>query len=195
MLVPRFGGFKGDRMNPIANTWYYDPKKQTLKPGPSMIYPRRRALLTLLRDGRILITGGWSPDPFTMVAHAEVFDPTKGTFTALSDMYVPRCRHNAVQLSSGDVLVVGGQTSKSLSDSGYTMTATAEILDIKSGKFVLIGQLHNARQDATVVALPNNQAFVCGGESDEIESIHHNSEPVLEPEIYEGKYKALEPTK
>ena len=67
----------------------------------SMAYPRTWGFTaTLLRDGRVLITGGY--DGQAALANAELYDPSKGTFTAAGAMATPRDqRHSGPRNNPG----------------------------------------------------------------------------------------------
>ena len=69
---------------------------------------------TLLRDGRVLVTGGLASPPVrgsSLGAHlktAETYDPSNGTWTLAGSMTLTRAGHAATLLDDGTVLVVGG---------------------------------------------------------------------------------------
>jgi hypothetical protein len=98
----------------------FDPATSTFSPTGSMSprvdrdltnryndrYPRR---LTLLNDGRVLVTGGIADDRgFTPVADAELFDPATGTFRAIGPMLEPRSGQSVTVLEDGRVVIIGG---------------------------------------------------------------------------------------
>jgi N-acetylneuraminic acid mutarotase len=88
----------------------YDPQLGTWSATGSLHVPRGGAAATLLRDGRVLVTGGVSDGIDGPVhASAELFDPRLGTWTYTPSMAQPRFRHVAVLLSDGTVLVAGGK--------------------------------------------------------------------------------------
>lgn len=188
-LHPSFDkvNFKADDDGPTDFTWYFDPKTMKVRSGPKMTYPRRGAVVIRLKDGRFLFAGGCCPEPFQSVCGVEIFDPKTNKFFAMPEMKVPRYEHSMAQLRNGKVLIVGGQTRKKLSDAGYCLTSSIEILDLEKEKVTLVGQLRHARKNAIVVASGKNQAFICGGESDETEGFDdHPYEPVQEAELYTG---------
>ncbi len=74
---------------------------------------RRYPTLTLLRDGRVLLSGGEVNSPGggtgTVVDTAEIFDPVTGTLSPTGSMTKPRTGHSTTLLPDGRVLVAGGR--------------------------------------------------------------------------------------
>ncbi|HEY3054122.1 MAG TPA: kelch repeat-containing protein [Thermoanaerobaculia bacterium] len=70
---------------------------------------------TLLRDGRVLVSGG-SDDSGNAIGPAEIFNPVTGAWSMAHANVVPRIGHAAVLLRDGRVLVVGGVPSASSSE-------------------------------------------------------------------------------
>ncbi|HEX6867666.1 MAG TPA: kelch repeat-containing protein [Candidatus Limnocylindrales bacterium] len=80
-----------------------DPDTPPRFPAP---YRRR---LTLLADGRVLVTGGIETAPGGVpVADAELFDPSTGTFEAIGPMNDPRFGQSSTLLDDGRVVIIGG---------------------------------------------------------------------------------------
>jgi hypothetical protein len=78
----------------------------------SMAYPRRHNNLTVLPDGKVLVTGGTSSCGFTnesgAVFAAEMWDPATGQWTTLASAAVVRVYHSTtVLLPDGRVLSTG----------------------------------------------------------------------------------------
>jgi hypothetical protein len=76
---------------------------------------RKRAAhaMTLLSDGRVLVTGGYDAS-FNYFSEAEIYDPSTGAFTTVSSrLSAPRALHSAVAVAGGAVgsavFVAGGQ--------------------------------------------------------------------------------------
>lgn len=76
---------------------------------------------TLLKNGKVLVTGGRGLS-YSAIADADLYDPATGTFSATGNMVLPRAGHVATLLPNGNVLITG-----SASVAGGAATATAEL--------------------------------------------------------------------
>jgi hypothetical protein len=85
------------------------PSWQSVAP---MAFPRRHLNVTLLPDGKVLVTGGTSSvdnDATKAMLEAEVWDPASEAWSTMAAMKYPRIYHStAVLLLDGRVLVGGG---------------------------------------------------------------------------------------
>jgi hypothetical protein len=106
---------------------------------------------TLLRTGKVLITGGGVGLSFT--SSAELYDPATQTFTATGSMTANRIDHTATMLPNGKVLIVGGTTS----------TLVSEIYDAAAGTFSTTGSLNTIRRLHSATTLSNGQVLIIGG--------------------------------
>jgi WD40 repeat protein len=112
---------------------------------------------TLLKDGKVLVTGGFDSNGQSL-AIAELFDTTSGTFTPTGSMKTARSGHTATVLNDGTVLVAGG-----VDNSNGKFLATAELFDPTSGTFTLTGSMGTARESHTGTLLRNGEVLVTGG--------------------------------
>jgi large repetitive protein len=130
---------------------------------------RFESTATLLRDGRVLVSGGVLGRPDATIegtlASVEVWDPATETFSSTGSMAEDRRNHTATLLPDGRVLVVGGGQ-----DSGMTMwavadrsLATAEIWDPATGLFSPTGPMADARQLHSATVLADGRVLVVGG--------------------------------
>src|SRR6476661_6514718 len=109
---------------------------------------------TLLRDGKVLVTGG--ADGTTAFASAEIYDPASKAWTSGGNMTTARYRHTATLLPNGKVLLVAG--------SGMMGNlSTAELYDPALGTYALTGSLAQARYLQTATLLPDGKVLVAGG--------------------------------
>ena len=109
---------------PVATAEIWNPHDRRWQAVSRLSAPRRRHTATLLRDGKVLITGGTgeymardSLDDHPPLATAELFDPATGRWSSIAPMGRPRFGHAATLLHDGRVLVIGPATSTEISGS------------------------------------------------------------------------------
>ena len=96
-----------------AGEWF-DPASGRFVPTGVLGLPARAGhTLTVLSDGRLLMTGGWSEDgkPATQ---AVVWAPTSHQLTVLSDVQAPRMEAQATLQADGSVRIAGGVDAQGL---------------------------------------------------------------------------------
>lgn len=104
------GGLPAEIYGPRENTW-------VLVDGPAS----RAHVATLLKSGRVLVTGG--VDLYgNAVPSAESYDPGTNSWTTEDNMATPRDRHTATLLKNGRVLAAGGY-----GDPLYGFVSAAEV--------------------------------------------------------------------
>jgi hypothetical protein len=111
---------------------------------------------TLLRDGRVLVTGGW-PDHTDQgpLSSAELYNPATGNWTRTIGMHEGRVDHTATLLSNGKVLVVGSLRGDPNS---------AEFYDPAAANWRFTGSTTTPRFGYhTATLLPNKMVLVAGG--------------------------------
>ena len=108
---------------------------------------------TLLRDGRVLITGAQAPTrgAGTRLAAAEVWDLQTGRWMNVAPMTFARADHDAVLLPDGRVLVAGGGGP------------TAEIWDPVADRWTATGPFTDHPDDSVRLArLPDGKVLLFG---------------------------------
>ncbi len=136
----------------------YNPATETFEPTGSMNDPRQGQTITLLKDGRVLVTGGARNIGYRAeLSSAEIYDPASGTFSPTGSMSVPREGHTATLLNDGRVLIAGG------SDNGQHTISTAEIYDPGVGTFSPTGSMTVPREAHTATMLLSDQVLIAGG--------------------------------
>jgi hypothetical protein len=118
--------------------------------------------VTMLADGRILLTGGVDDSGRHYLATAEIFSPTTGLFTSTGTMKTARENHVAALLSDGRVLIAGGDQGDSGDEA--KVLSSAEIYDPGTGQFSPAANLTAARSLAMAAILPDHRVLVAGGE-------------------------------
>ncbi|MGM9516214.1 Kelch repeat-containing protein [Roseateles sp. DB2] len=106
------GGDLGDgRVLALNSAELFDPKSKTFRTASMpMTLERAHHTATLLKNGKVLITGGQGVRPGMVSFSAELFDPVSGRFESLAPqrLVAPRTYHAATLLDSGQVLIAGG---------------------------------------------------------------------------------------
>lgn len=132
-----------------------DRKNTSISKIAEMKSTRAAHTATLLKDGRVLVTGGFFSGGNSQ-ASAEIFDPKTENFSSLKKMNSARAGHTATLLPDGKVLIAGGFTDGNYLDS-------AEIFDPNSNRFSVIENLTIPRSEHTAVLLDNGKILLAGG--------------------------------
>lgn len=111
---------------------------------------------TLLKGGRVLITGGFSSNIAMPTATCQIYDPATGRYLATGSMNQARYSHTATELDNGMVLVVGGYINN-----GSTATNTLEVWDPATGQWTLLNS--SLYEQGTVGTAPSTPAFAAIG--------------------------------
>ncbi|HSB11727.1 MAG TPA: kelch repeat-containing protein [Blastocatellia bacterium] len=101
----------------------YDPGTGAWRRTDDLRSTHRGASITLLFDGRVLVTGGVVSDGAGN-PRVEIFSPATGTWAEDGLLLQTRFHHTATRLLDGSVLLVGG---KGALQQGFPLTASAEI--------------------------------------------------------------------
>lgn len=137
---------------PLASVEILSPEGVTRYASP-LNNARSGHTCTLLRDGRVLVTGGAFQG-----ANAEVYDPANDFWLPVPSSGPSRAGSTATMLPDGRVLVTGGYTADG------TLLPYVEIFDPASNRFTgSKGQLNNPRRDHAAAALPDGRVAISGG--------------------------------
>jgi hypothetical protein len=155
----------------LATAELYDPRTGTFSPTGSMAEGRAYHDATLLRDGRVLMTGGVTygggdARGLTSLASAELYDPKTGRFSPTGSMTDGRVYHAATLLADGRVLVAGGCHDGRVYANNPHFLATAEVYDPATGTFSRTGSMAEGRTWQAAAALADGQVLVTGGYGD-----------------------------
>ena len=124
-------------------------------PAASLTVGRFAHTATLLRGGKVLVTGGGDYH-YAGLASAELYDPAANIWSPAGSMAEPRLGHTATLLPNGRVLVAGG--------SGGGPLASAELYDPAANIWSSAGSMAEPRLGHTATLLPNGKVLVAGGE-------------------------------
>ncbi len=141
----------------------YDPQTRRFARTGDILVERFACPATLLKDGRVLLTGGTSSSRATYnkrIADAEIYDPVARSFTRTGSMQRSRWGHTSTLLADGRVLITGGINE----EEGFT--TSAELYDPKNGVFREISPMRLPRSRHAAVLLADGRVLITGGSSD-----------------------------
>ena len=132
------------------------------KQGANLMHERRAHRASVLKDGRILISGGLVGignvvQPTRYLASSEIYDPEKSQWRQVSNLF-SRFRHTSTALPSGEVILIGGQSDRE-------SLSSTEIFDPSLNEFRRGPSLTKPRRLHTATLLSNGNILVAGGYS------------------------------
>jgi uncharacterized repeat protein (TIGR01451 family) len=122
-----------------------------------MSQARAGATATLMRDGRVLVTGGLDASG-AATASTERYSPDGGQFVQTASMSTPRTAHTSTLLPDGRVLVAGGVGANNIA------LSSVEIYDPTSNAWTAGTSLNTARSGHTATQLSDGRIAIVGGE-------------------------------
>lgn len=157
----------------------FDPTKNCFEYTGTLNFIRQDHQLTLLQDGRVLVSGGGTSQPyikrgeglvfeknFSYQNTAEIYDPKTGQFTVTPKMKEDRSLHTATLLPDGCVLIAGGTGKKiGARDPSDRIHNTTEIYDPTRNCFEYTGSMKFERKHHFAILLLDGRVLIAGGES------------------------------
>jgi N-acetylneuraminic acid mutarotase len=146
----------------LSSAELYDPASGTWSLAAPMSRWRTGHQATLLKDGRVLVTGGGDADSST-ASSVEVYDPATDRWSPCDSMRVSRRGHSARLLSDGRVLVTAGLNDRD-GQGGVRTVLSAELYDPSTNTWTTTEGMRSPHSRHSSVLLPNDQVLVAGGE-------------------------------
>ena len=138
----------------------FDPATRTWSPTGNLPDLRQYPLATLLKDGRVLLTGGYDNDWGCPVYSTQTYDPVTDSWSTGANLPFGS-GHTATLLPDGRVLAVGVAGDF---DCGSPMTpAVAELYDPATGSWAKGGDSSGYREGHTASLLPDGRVLIAGG--------------------------------
>lgn len=138
-----------------------------VQPSASMHDARASHTATLLRDGRVLITGGMVENG-VFLSSAELYDPKTARFESLPPMKEARTSHTAALLPDGRVVIAGGISGREFVDGNWRgiSATTIEIYDPVQRRFTTSGRLQVPGTSHAAITLADGRVVFLGGYRD-----------------------------
>jgi len=127
---------------------------------PNHRQARWQPAVSLLPDGRVLVTGGSHSEG--LMAPAEIYDPRTDRWSYAGDLQIPRYGHSATPLADGRILFAGGV------DDAFFVSSVgrSELYVASEGRFVLVPRASLPRADHSATLLPDGSVVISGGWTD-----------------------------
>jgi len=111
---------------------------------------------TSLMSGKVLFAGGVSEAG--LVPYTYLFDPSTATFARTGNMTMARYNHAATLLADGTALITGG----GLGSVSAVATSSAELYDLSTGAFSLVGHMTIGRTYHAATLLGDGRVLISG---------------------------------
>jgi len=172
------GGFDG-RGQPLAHAVTYDPTPTAQQPLGTFSQvgqlqeARGGHTATLLRDGRVLVTGSGGrledqdPEPPQPTRTTEIYDPVRGSWSKTSELSGPRGAHTATLMADGTVLIAGGLSSAHLVDDDPTPCTCTDVTELYTPAPTVLSLTPNSGSNAG-----GTKVVVTGARFDSAGAVH-----------------------
>jgi hypothetical protein len=132
--------------DPVTNSWLLKSPRTS---------PAGLSEVSLLNNGKVLVSGGLDPQTMQATSVTEIYDPLSDSWTTSAPMGLSRFGHSSTLLASGKVLVVGGMSSLPA-----PLTQDAELYDPLSDSWSFCAAPFTNYVNHTATLLPNGKVFV-----------------------------------
>jgi len=157
-------------------TWLVDLSSGEVQAGPDLNWPRKNPTLTLLKDGKILISGGngglasaddlsGAPALARLTPELEIYDARTNQISLAGKMQMPRDQTTAVVLGDGRVLIAGGDRPREAQQESVELQVeplTAELYNPAQQKSVMLGPFKRLTAITWAAPLGEHQALLLG---------------------------------
>lgn len=132
-----------------SSALFFDPGSEEWLPAPETHYSHAQQTALVLGGGRILMTGGYG--------QPETYDPTRRQWQPTVTTSF-RSHPIVVELHDGSVLIASGVGP------GAHDLRSARVYRPATDRWLRVGSLHTARNQAIAAVLPDGSVLVAGGE-------------------------------
>lgn len=178
-----------NNLSPTAEI--YDPKTMKFILVKGIKYNRSYHAASLLKDGRVLITGGWRHEPSYLhgrqlgtkiydISEAEIYNPKNNKFTVVK-MHNGMYDHQQITLNDGKVLITSGSSVKTESIRPPAKVINAELFNPVKNKFTMLEPMNYCHMLGTAILLKDGRVLIAGGYGD------YYSNPMKRVEIFNPK--------
>jgi hypothetical protein len=142
-----------------GETFVLEADRSSVRRGPTLARPRDGHTATLVHGTDVVLAGGFPGEGGGVLGEVEVYRRSTGAVDASGTLEVPRGGHAAAGLPEGEVLVAGGWIRR------RTYTATAEVIDPRSGTVRRAADMPVAADALDAATLADGRVLVAGGQT------------------------------
>jgi len=148
-----------------------DVDEMVWKSASPLNLPRARCTASLLKDGRVLVTGGHDGRTKTPFASCEIYDPARDIWEITTPMNFGRGYHGGALLKDGRYLVSGG-----FSAPGQPDRSDSEVYDPETKTWTMQSDLYFPRHNHESVLLDSGMVIIMGGSNCQTGGCHSTLE-------------------
>lgn len=141
-----------ERYYHVLKAELFDYKTNRVQFSSDMKYNRMNFACTLLKDGKVLISGGWDEERNKKLASTEIYDPLTNKFYEGPLMKKKRSHHQSIMLNNGKIAIIGG-----------CKNCPIEIYDPKKNTFKVVHFSKYPNLVPKSIHLNNNKILITGG--------------------------------